>query len=216
MNTLSYAISFWSKGNIKALFLRHEGYLGAIGAFLKSAPHRRSSLGFTENFSYVQKISGSSVTAVGVLETTGEVRIFPGLDGDYQCDTLSLSEKDKEYWIDLLDRNLGTLVELATKWNGDGEKRVKLFEDMYREHLSRLRREPNIYGVLTVRSLLNLREMCLKELGFIDIFKSVKEAENLGALKLLPDLLQKLDTMSEDEVFDELIWNIMAGNMFDW
>ncbi|GAB5592908.1 hypothetical protein Unana1_07808 [Umbelopsis nana] len=35
MNTLSYAINFWSQGNIRALFLRHEGYLGAAGAFLK-------------------------------------------------------------------------------------------------------------------------------------------------------------------------------------
>ncbi|KAI9016414.1 type II pantothenate kinase [Phycomyces nitens] len=32
MNTLSYAIDFWSKGEIKALFLRHEGHLGATGA----------------------------------------------------------------------------------------------------------------------------------------------------------------------------------------
>ncbi|KAM3587146.1 hypothetical protein VKS41_002187 [Umbelopsis sp. WA50703] len=39
MNTLSYAINFWSKGNIKALFLRHEGYLGAAGAFLKHQLH---------------------------------------------------------------------------------------------------------------------------------------------------------------------------------
>ncbi|CAO3592391.1 unnamed protein product [Absidia cylindrospora] len=35
MNTLSYAIKFWSKGDMKALFLRHEGHLGATGAFLK-------------------------------------------------------------------------------------------------------------------------------------------------------------------------------------
>jgi pantothenate kinase len=32
MNTLSYAINFWSKGEMKALFLRHEGHLGATGA----------------------------------------------------------------------------------------------------------------------------------------------------------------------------------------
>lgn len=32
MNTLSYAINFWSGGEIKALFLRHEGHLGATGA----------------------------------------------------------------------------------------------------------------------------------------------------------------------------------------
>ena len=46
MNTLSYAIKFWSKGSKKAYFLRHEGYLGAVGAFLKRQPRnwgRRNS-----------------------------------------------------------------------------------------------------------------------------------------------------------------------------
>ncbi|KAI0204106.1 fumble-domain-containing protein [Astrocystis sublimbata] len=38
MNTLSYAIKFWSKGQTQAYFLRHEGYLGAVGAFLKRQP----------------------------------------------------------------------------------------------------------------------------------------------------------------------------------
>ncbi|KIN01664.1 hypothetical protein OIDMADRAFT_196075 [Oidiodendron maius Zn] len=38
MNTLSYAIKFWSGGEKKAYFLRHEGYLGAVGAFLKRQP----------------------------------------------------------------------------------------------------------------------------------------------------------------------------------
>ncbi|KOS18209.1 Pantothenate kinase [Escovopsis weberi] len=47
MNTLSYAIKFWSKGEKQAYFLRHEGYLGAVGAFLKRQPvnwGRRGSL----------------------------------------------------------------------------------------------------------------------------------------------------------------------------
>ena len=47
MNTLSYAIKFWSKGEKQAYFLRHEGYLGAVGAFLKRQPKnwgRRGSL----------------------------------------------------------------------------------------------------------------------------------------------------------------------------
>lgn len=33
--TLSYAIRFWSKGSKRAFFLRHEGYLGAVGAWIK-------------------------------------------------------------------------------------------------------------------------------------------------------------------------------------
>lgn len=36
ISTLSYAIRFWSKGSKRALFLRHEGYVGAIGAWLKN------------------------------------------------------------------------------------------------------------------------------------------------------------------------------------
>jgi len=46
MNTLSYAIRYWSNGEKQAYFLRHEGYLGAVGAFLKRQPRnwgRRSS-----------------------------------------------------------------------------------------------------------------------------------------------------------------------------
>ena len=33
---LSYAIDYWSKGEMEALFLEHEGYFGALGAFLLS------------------------------------------------------------------------------------------------------------------------------------------------------------------------------------
>lgn len=47
MNTLSYAIRFWSKGEKQAYFLRHEGYLGAVGAFIRRQPQnwgRRNSV----------------------------------------------------------------------------------------------------------------------------------------------------------------------------
>jgi type II pantothenate kinase len=34
MNRLAYGINFWSKGKMEALFLKHDGYLGALGTFL--------------------------------------------------------------------------------------------------------------------------------------------------------------------------------------
>lgn len=34
METISFAIDYFSKGGMKALYLRHEGFLGALGAFL--------------------------------------------------------------------------------------------------------------------------------------------------------------------------------------
>lgn len=35
ISTLSYAIRFWSQGRRRAYFLRHEGYLGAVGAWVR-------------------------------------------------------------------------------------------------------------------------------------------------------------------------------------
>jgi len=34
MSRFSYALQFWSEGKMQALFLRHDGYLGALGAML--------------------------------------------------------------------------------------------------------------------------------------------------------------------------------------
>lgn len=31
---LAYAMDYWSQGSIKALFLEHEGYFGALGSML--------------------------------------------------------------------------------------------------------------------------------------------------------------------------------------
>ncbi|KAF5182661.1 Pantothenate kinase [Thalictrum thalictroides] len=39
MDTISFAVHFWSKGDAKAMFLRHEGFLGALGAFMSYEKH---------------------------------------------------------------------------------------------------------------------------------------------------------------------------------
>lgn len=44
MRTLAYAISFWSKGAMEGLFLKHEGYFGAIGAFLSTLQRAAESM----------------------------------------------------------------------------------------------------------------------------------------------------------------------------
>ncbi|KAF0444850.1 pantothenate kinase [Gigaspora margarita] len=69
MDTLSYAINYWSKGAIKALFLRHEGYLGAVGAFLKHDETRKRSASFSETFTNPQTMPKNSVDACEVLES---------------------------------------------------------------------------------------------------------------------------------------------------
>ncbi|WCJ36080.1 pantothenate kinase 2 [Euphorbia peplus] len=39
MDTISFAVNFWSKGEMQAMFLRHEGFLGALGAFMSYEKH---------------------------------------------------------------------------------------------------------------------------------------------------------------------------------
>ena len=55
MHTISYSINYWSKGEVQATFLRHEGYLGAIGAFLKGA-----EVLDTTSYSWTENLFGSS------------------------------------------------------------------------------------------------------------------------------------------------------------
>ena len=55
LHTISYSINYWSKGEVHANFLRHEGYLGAIGAFLKGA-----DAWDTANYSWGENLYGSS------------------------------------------------------------------------------------------------------------------------------------------------------------
>jgi type II pantothenate kinase len=62
MNTLSYAIKFWSNGEKKAYFLRHEGYLGSVGAFLKRQPRNWGRRGSFEEM-------GMGFEALGVRES---------------------------------------------------------------------------------------------------------------------------------------------------
>ena len=53
MHTVSFSVNYWSKGQVQGKFLRHEGYLGAIGAFLAQ--------GFeTEEYSWLENLYGSS------------------------------------------------------------------------------------------------------------------------------------------------------------
>lgn len=42
MRSLAYSIRFWSKNRMEGLFLKHEGYFGAIGAFLETLESARA------------------------------------------------------------------------------------------------------------------------------------------------------------------------------
>ncbi|KAJ1919676.1 hypothetical protein H4219_001817 [Mycoemilia scoparia] len=235
MHTLSYAINFWSKGKMKALFLRHEGYLGATGAFVKADPsshpdHPRHKLrggSFCENFTITQSLADNSISALGMLDRLSSKLVeFSKLDNHnvpYTPDTLTLgSRRDlQDYWLNALEKNTENLLQMTkegrTATCEGGEEKMNQFKLIFCGHLATLRNNPSAYGELTVRSLMSLREQCLHEVGIVDMFSAIKKSETESALLALPTLLNEIDSIDdESKRVEKIIQNVLAGNMFDW
>jgi len=322
MRALSYSVGFWSNKEMQATFLRHEGFIGAMGAFLgtergkdimesadpESPRSRESPLGgvvarkdsrrsqFRESFtmgapfsggevhgpafndlgsklSWVEKFVGlgterlagkgrasagssgeltlrpsrvSSDSAaldgsdydiwgteglgpgprlhVGVLHVNPQMQAFPLLRApdSYEPNTVDIltDAAEREFWIGVLEEQVPLTAEKAVTSVGGAEEAVrqgKAFSVALRAHLEKLRREPGVYGRTGLADLLEMREECLREFGFSDIYWQDKEAENAAALQVLPDLLREMDAEGDaSKRLLALIRGALAGNIFDW
>ncbi|KAJ1860635.1 hypothetical protein LPJ73_001298 [Coemansia sp. RSA 2703] len=236
MHTLSYAIDFWSRGQMRALFLRHEGFLGATGAFFADAapatrtPASRRRHSFTENFSVAQE-QRAHVAALGALDRQPAALVaLTQLVDDAACayvpDTVDLAgdAAQRAYWVAAMERNTRGLLRMAAdgslpggSTSDDTAQRMQAFGTLYLRHLRRLGSQPTAYGPMSVRALLGLREQCLHEVGLYDIFAEAKRRETDAALAQLPALLAETDGMAPPEArLELLVRNVLAGNMFDW
>ncbi|XP_078695396.1 4'-phosphopantetheine phosphatase-like isoform X1 [Branchiostoma floridae x Branchiostoma belcheri] len=237
MHTITYAINFWSRGTLQALFLRHEGYLGAIGAFLKGAEEDDA-----EKYCWGENYAGSS----GLHSTSPPPDFIPRdrtasfdrfeldrlerplvslpalLDSpSYFPDTVDLTEDPdaRKYWLDCFEEALGKVAARAVAsqpTRDDAEMRAQQFMAKYNKRLETLREHPFAYGSLTVRSLLDTREQCLNEFHFADPYQHIKQQENEAALRILPERLQHLDSLEFRARQVALAEGLLAGNVFDW
>ena len=56
MKLLAYAMDYWSKGTLKALFLEHEGYFGSVGCLLQF----NGELGNSDGQTFAESSSSST------------------------------------------------------------------------------------------------------------------------------------------------------------
>lgn len=64
--------------------------------------------------------------------------------------------------------------------------------------------------------LCKLREQALRAAGFQDIFRSIKQKENEGALELLGEVLQEIDDIADPrQRWEAVVRGVFAGNIFD-
>ncbi|KAI3438596.1 hypothetical protein D9Q98_001020 [Chlorella vulgaris] len=305
METISFAIRFWSKGEMAAMFLRHEGFLGAVGAFMKVqslqtlqgtgvADAHKVRARFVERFSMGAPVMGGEVRGpaitgipdkicwvekfvevgrpvseaakaehqraleeqrqlsrratapadvsdalaaaaaqrqqqrinfhVGVLHFTPSSEPFPLLADEaeaYNPSTIDINSDAAEmsYWISILQNQIPQVVEKAAaseSSTAEAQRRASAFGRALDLHLTRLRNKPGAYGQLDLADLFELREQCLREFGFADIYRKDKERENSSALEVLADLLLELDELPPPQRLLALLQGVLAANIFDW
>uniref|UniRef100_A0A4W6EKR2 Pantothenate kinase 4 (inactive) n=1 Tax=Lates calcarifer TaxID=8187 RepID=A0A4W6EKR2_LATCA len=163
MHTITYSINFFTKGEVQALFLRHEGYLGAIGAFLKGAEEDNPN-----QYSWGENYAGSS----GLMSVSPDMNpmqrarsgTFDMLEMDrlerqlvnlpllqdpssYIPDTVDLTEDAlaREYWLYCFEEALDGVVKRAVASQPDipeATERAEKFRQKYRHKLQTLRHQP--------------------------------------------------------------------------
>ncbi|KAK6141106.1 hypothetical protein DH2020_025161 [Rehmannia glutinosa] len=99
----------------------------------------------------------------------------------------------------------------------DAPAKAEKFAQRYAEILEDLKKDPESHGGPPDCILLcQLREQVLREVGFRDIFKKVKDEENAKAISLFEDVVRPNDAIQDEvERVENLIRGIFAGNIFD-
>ncbi|XP_017794391.1 PREDICTED: pantothenate kinase 4 [Habropoda laboriosa] len=229
MHTMSYSIKYWSHDEVKPLFLRHEGYLGSIGAFLYGA-EQPDECSWLENYAgssgFKNSIStdlGMKVDQLEIDQAENAITFCPLLKdpASYNPDTTDLAE-DKEardYWLQCFEESVDKFVARAIDsqpHSPTAKDRATKLKEKYVNRLHYLHLEPFAYGTLTVRILLDTIEHCMKEFDFPDPYLHQKKKENEEAFKHLNSRIMTIDKLEGAEKIKTLILGVLSGNMFDW
>ncbi|KAL6211086.1 hypothetical protein ACLB2K_016314 [Fragaria x ananassa] len=122
-------------------------------------------------------------------------------------------------WIDLFLNSIPSFKKRAQSdaTVSDAPAKAELFAQRYSEMLEDLKKDPESHGGPPDCILLcRLREIILRELGFRDIFKKVKDEENAKAITLLDNVVDLNDAIEDEgKRVENLVRGIFAGNIFD-
>ncbi|XP_057426815.1 damage-control phosphatase At2g17340-like [Lotus japonicus] len=122
-------------------------------------------------------------------------------------------------WINLLLNTIPSFKKRAESDTSvpDAANKAEIFAQRYAKILEDFKKDPASQGgPPDVLFLCRLREQELRELGFIDIFKKVKEEENAKAIALFESVVRLNDAIEDEgKRVENLMRGILAGNIFD-
>ncbi|OIW06314.1 hypothetical protein TanjilG_17688 [Lupinus angustifolius] len=166
------------------------------------------------------------------MESLSELVEFPLLqtpiDSHYRASTIPYrfpsdnprkSTPTELSWIHLFLNSIPSFKKRAESDTSVPDAVIKAdkFAQRYTDILEDLKKDPESHGGPPDCILLcRLRELILRELGFADIFKKVKDEENAKAISLFENVVLLNDAI-EDEAkrLENLVRGIFAGNIFD-
>uniref|UniRef100_A0A8C7JZJ0 4'-phosphopantetheine phosphatase n=1 Tax=Oncorhynchus kisutch TaxID=8019 RepID=A0A8C7JZJ0_ONCKI len=237
MHTITYSINFFTKGEVQALFLRHEGYLGTIGAFLKGAEEDNPN-----QYSWGENYAGSS----GLMSTSPDLNpmqrarsgTFDMLEMDrlerqlvnlpllqdpssYIPDTVDLSEDAlaREYWLYCFEEALDGVVKRAVASQPDlpeAAERAEKFRHKYLHKLQTLRHQPFVSLYDLLMWWISCEKMEASVSQFCLHLPQIKQRENDMALKYFQKAVKSLEELSWEQRQFALVRGLLAGNVFDW
>ncbi|KAB1993904.1 hypothetical protein ES319_D13G064200v1 [Gossypium barbadense] len=122
-------------------------------------------------------------------------------------------------WIDLFRNSIPSFKKRAESDTTvvDAPTKAEKFAQRYADILDDIKKDPESHGGPPDCTLLcRLREQVLRELGFRDIFKKVKDEENTKAISLFPEVVRLNDDIEDGgKRLENLVRGIFAGNIFD-
>lgn len=152
--------------------------------------------------------------------------VFPLLadPAGYRCNTWDLLEKPAkfDYWMDLFRRHIRSmrthaLADAADRGHdtADAEARFERVIGDFDAYLDALVERPDRFGDPGIMEICLARESVLRRQGFDDPYRLAKARANEAALPLLPQLLEDLDALPENQLAQRIIRGVFAGNIFD-
>ncbi|KAF5760384.1 putative at2g17340, three-helix bundle domain, AF1104-like superfamily protein [Helianthus annuus] len=166
------------------------------------------------------------------MESSGEMVAFPLLitpiENNYRASTIPYrfpSDNPNKptpielSWINLFQNSIPSFKKRAESDDTvpDAPAKAEKFAQRYGEILEDFKKDPESHGGPPDCILLcRIRELILREVGFRDIFKKVKDEENAKAISLFKDVVNLNDAIEEElKRVENLVRGIFAGNIFD-
>ncbi|KAH1191843.1 Uncharacterized protein GmHk_20G058995 [Glycine max] len=163
------------------------------------------------------------------IESTSQLVPFPLLtNGNYTACTIpwrfpsddpSIPTPTELSWINLLLNTIPTFKKHAENDTSvpDAANKAENFAQRYARILEDFKKDPASQGrPLDILILCRLREQVLREQGFRDIFKKIKDVENANAISLFQNVVHLNDAIEDEgKRLENLVRGIFAGNIFD-